>query len=65
MIQKLVKAIMIIMIAVGIIIGIGNIISINLDAGQITKFGQDDPEDEFCPGIPSNCVVVYYVPDNG
>ncbi|MGD2085964.1 MAG: hypothetical protein PVH61_07260 [Candidatus Aminicenantes bacterium] len=63
MINKILNFLMIILIVVGIIVCIGNITTSKLDAGQITKFGTYDPDNEYCPGIPSNCVIVWYVPD--
>jgi hypothetical protein len=64
MINKLLKVLMIILIAVGFIICFVNITTSKLDAGQITKYGTTSKDNENCPGIPRDCCIVWYVEDD-
>jgi hypothetical protein len=64
MIEKIAKIIISLMIVVGIVICYVNFTTTDIDAGQITKFGTYTKGIDGCPSIASNCVDVWYVPDD-
>jgi hypothetical protein len=63
-IRKIVKVILVLMIAAGIAISYINFTTTDVDAGQITKYGTFDFIYETCGGTATNCVDVWHVPDN-
>ena len=64
MIKIIGKALISLLIVVGVIICIVNFTSNDLNAGSITKAGSYEEGEPGCPGDPSNCLVVYYVEDD-
>jgi len=62
--KKLVKALIIYLVLVGLVIAVINFASPTLRAGYIETEGTFPGDRLWCPGEPSNCVHRIYVDDN-